>query len=131
MSIYANVTEQDLIILWKFAEQQKNESALRNKIRISKKNLDIKLAETLSHITKKLEVVNESTKNLGGSIKESNSEDNNKRALSNSSNFSESMREILGSLMNSRNSSKIAQNEFGQANILVVPIQYQELIQQK
>ena len=31
MSIYSNVTEQDLINLRKLAEQQKNQRALRNK----------------------------------------------------------------------------------------------------
>ena len=35
MSIYSNVTEQDLNILRKLAEQQKNQRALKNK----KKNL--------------------------------------------------------------------------------------------
>ena len=33
------------------------------------------------------------------------------------------MREMLGSLMNSRNSSKITEDELGKANILGVPIQ--------
>ena len=32
MSIFSNVTEQDLINLHKFAEQQKNQQAIKNKI---------------------------------------------------------------------------------------------------
>ena len=71
----------------------------------------------------KLDTINKSTRSLDEVIKESKSENNNTKALPNSFNFSESMREILGSLMNSRNSLKITQDESGQANILGVPIQ--------
>ena len=53
MSIYSNITEQDLISLRKLAEQQKNQRALKIKIRILKQTHDIKLAESLSPITKK------------------------------------------------------------------------------
>ena len=74
MSTYSNVTEQDLNNLRKLAEQQKNQRALKNKNRILKQTNDIKLAESLSPITKKLEEVNQSSKNLGEVIKESNSE---------------------------------------------------------
>ena len=65
MSIYPNVTEQDLIILHQLAEQQKNQRATKIKTRILKQTHDIKLAENLSPITKKLEEVNESTKKRG------------------------------------------------------------------
>ena len=68
MSIYSNVREQDLINLRKLAEQQKNERALKNKNKILKQTHDIKLAESLSPITKKLEDVN---KSISESIKES------------------------------------------------------------
>ena len=54
MSIYSKVTEEDLIGLRKFAEQQKNERALKIKNRKLKETLDIKLAESLSPITKKI-----------------------------------------------------------------------------
>ena len=64
MSIYSNVTEQDLISLRNLAEQQKNQRALKIKKRILKQTHDIKLAESLSPITKKVEV-NESTKKIG------------------------------------------------------------------
>ena len=55
MSIYSNVTEQDLIILCKLAEQQKNQRALKIKNRNLKQTHDVKIAESLSPITKKLE----------------------------------------------------------------------------
>ena len=52
MSVYSNVTEQDLINLRKLAELQKNRQALKLKNRILKQTHDIKLAESLSPITK-------------------------------------------------------------------------------
>ena len=61
MSVYSNVPEQDLIILRRLAEQQKDQRALKIKNRILKQTHDIKLAEIFSPITKKLE---ESTKKL-------------------------------------------------------------------
>ena len=54
MSIYSNVTEQDLNNLRKSAEQQKNQRALQIKNRLLKQTHDIKLAESLSPITKKI-----------------------------------------------------------------------------
>ena len=80
MSIYSNVTEQDMINLRKLAEQQKNQRALKIKNRILKQTHDKKLAESLSPITIKLDetteklgdVVEESTRNLGNVIKENN-----------------------------------------------------------
>ena len=47
MSIYSNVTEQDLDNLRKLAEQQKEHRALKIKIRILKQTHDVKLAESL------------------------------------------------------------------------------------
>ena len=123
MSIFSNVTEQDLISLRKLAEQQKNERALQTKNRILKQSHDVKLAESLSPITKKLDNINETTKIFCDVIKESNLENDNLKSLPNSSKFSISMRQMLGSLMNSRNSFKITQDEFGHANILGIPIQ--------
>ena len=61
MSIYSNVTEQDMINLHKLAEQQKSQRAHKIKNRILKQTHDIKLAESLSPITKKLDEVKEST----------------------------------------------------------------------
>ena len=60
MSIYSNVTEQDLIKLRKLAEQQRNDRALKIKNKILKQTHDIKLAEKLSPITKKMDDVNKS-----------------------------------------------------------------------
>ena len=137
MSIYSNVTEQDLINLRKLAQQQKNERALKIKNRILKQTHDIKLAESLSPITKKLD---ETTKKLGDVIKESNSENEinqgivpvevesedeniqtNLRALRNSSIFSDQMTKTLGRLVSSANSLKIKSTPSG-ATILGVSI---------
>ena len=52
MNIFSNVTEQDLINLRKLAEQQKNQRALKIKNRILQQTQDVKLAESLSPITK-------------------------------------------------------------------------------
>ena len=61
MSIYSNVTEQDLINLHKLAEEQKEQRALKIKKRILKQTHDVKLSESLSPITKKLDEVNKPT----------------------------------------------------------------------
>ena len=61
MSIYSNVTEQDLNILRKLAEQQKEQRALKIRNRILKQTHDKKLAESLSPITEKLGEVNKTT----------------------------------------------------------------------
>ena len=125
MSIYSNVSEKDLENLRKLADQQKNERELKIKNRILKQTHDVKLAESLSPITKKLDTINDSTKQITDAIKESNSNDKIK-ALPNSSKFSNSMKQMIGSLMNSRNSLKISQDDLGRANILCIPIQILE-----
>ena len=71
MSIYSNVTEQDLDNLRKLADQQKEQRALKIKNRILKQTHDLKLAESLSPITERLDKVKESTEKLGDVIKES------------------------------------------------------------
>ena len=68
MSIFPNMSEQDLITLRKLAQQQK-ERAGKTKNRILKQNHVIKLAERLSPITKKLDEVKETTQEKGGIIK--------------------------------------------------------------
>ena len=137
MSIYANVTAQDLDNLRKLAEQQKNQRALKIKNRVLKQTHDIKLAESPSPITKKLD---ETTKNLSDIIKKSNSENEmiqetvpveiepedeniqtNLRALPNSSIFSDLMTKTLGRLMSSPNSLKIKTSPSG-ATTLGVPL---------
>ena len=74
MSIYSNVTEQDLIILRKLAEPQKEQRALKVKKKILKQTHDIKLAESSSPITKKLD---ETTKKLRDVTEKSYSENEN------------------------------------------------------
>ena len=71
------MTQQDLIILLKLAEQQKNQRALKFKNRILKHTHDMKLAEILPAITKKLDVNNETTTQLGEILKKSAVEDGN------------------------------------------------------
>ena len=61
MSIYSNVTEQDLINLRKLAEQQKEQRALKIRNKTLKQTHDKKLAESLSPITEKLDEVNKTT----------------------------------------------------------------------
>ena len=126
MRIYLNVTEQDFSNLSKLAEQQKAQRAIKIKNRMLKQTHDLKLTDGLSPITTKLEEVGKSTKNSGETLKElisgkdknqdivrveiDSADDNiqsNIRALPNSNKFSSNMMEILGALINSRNSSKI------------------------
>ena len=136
MSIYLNVTEQDLINLRKLAEQQKHQRAEKIKNRNLKQTHDIKLAESLSPITKELDEVNKSTKKIGEANSENannqeivpveiESEDENiqinLRGLPNSSIFSELMSKTLGRLMSSLYSLKIKPSPSG-ATILGVPI---------
>ena len=137
MSIYSNITEKDLDILRKLSQQQKEQRALKIKNRILKQTHDIKLAESLAPLTKKLE---ESTKKITKVINPPNSEIENiqeivpveiesedeniqtdLRALPNSSMFSDQMTKTLGRLMSSLNSLKIIAFPSG-PTILGVPI---------
>ena len=79
MSLSSNVTEKDLINLRNLADQQKNQRALKIKNRNLKQTHDVKLAESLSQITKKLDEVNETTKNLGEIFIKSDVEDGNRQ----------------------------------------------------
>ena len=75
MSIYSNVTEQDLDNLRKLAQQQKEQRALKIKNRILEKTHDKKLAESLSPITKRLDLIeNNKGEKIGEIIKKSESE---------------------------------------------------------
>ena len=124
MSVYSVNSKEDMDNLHILANQQKEQRALKIKNRILKKTHDVKLAESLSPITKKLDTIDESTQKISDFIKESNKVD--LKTLPNSSKFSNAMRQMIGSLMNSRNSLKITQDESGRANILCVPIQISE-----
>ena len=75
MSIYSNVTEQDLINLRKLAEQQKKQRALKIRNEILKQTHDKKLAERLSPITTRLDLVeNNKGVRIGDIIKKSQQE---------------------------------------------------------
>ena len=75
MSIYSNVSEQDLINLRILAEQQKEQRAIKSKNRILKQTHDDKLAESLSPITKRLDSIeNNKGEKIGEIIKKSESE---------------------------------------------------------
>ena len=74
MSIFSNVTEQDLINLRLLAEQQKNQRAPKIKNRILERTHDVKLTESLSPITKRLDDVKESTRKIRDVIEESQPE---------------------------------------------------------
>ena len=65
MSIYSKLNEQNLINLRKIAEQQKNQRVLKIKNRILKRTHDIKIAESLSPTTKKIDEKKESTQKIG------------------------------------------------------------------
>ena len=71
MSFFSNVTEKDLDNLRKLADQQKEQRALKIKNRILKQTHVIKLAESSSPVTKRLDKLKESTEKLGDVIKES------------------------------------------------------------
>ena len=62
MSIYLDVTKEDMIELAKLSEQQKNERADKIEIRISKQTRDETLAETFKPLTKNNAGFSESTK---------------------------------------------------------------------
>ena len=76
MSINPHVTE-DMINLGKIAEQQNDQRALKNNNRNLKQTHDIKLAGSLSPISKKVDEVNETTKQLGELVTKSHVEDGN------------------------------------------------------
>ena len=132
MSIYSNVTEEDLEKLRKLSDQQTNQRAEKIKNRILKQTHDVKLAESLSPITKKLDevnksaqrflspinkkldTINKSTQKVGNIIKESNSE--NEIILSNL------LKNTFESLENTTNSLKINKDEDGNMSILSTPL---------
>ena len=66
------------------AEQQKNQRAIEIKNEILKQTHDKNLAEPLSHITKQLEKLDESTKKIGDVINEKDSENENQQKIDSS-----------------------------------------------
>ena len=123
MSIYSNVTEQDLINLRKLAEQQKSQRALKIKNRILKQTHDVKLAESLSPITKKLDTINETTKQL---VKKSDVEDGDTQtpAIENTP-ISQSLRDTLAYMKGNKNFFKLKQENDGKVywnGVLIKPV---------
>ena len=64
MSIHRTVTKQELIDLYKLAEQPKHQRAEENRKRKLEQTQDIKLAENTLRITKKLQKLDESTQKV-------------------------------------------------------------------
>ena len=108
MSIYSNVTQEDLDNLRKLAEQQKNQRAEKIKNRIIEKTHDKKLEESLSPITERLDEVDETTKKL---VKKSDVEDGNTQtpAIENTT-TSQSLRDTLSFKKRSKNFFKLEQD---------------------
>ena len=69
MSICSNLTELDLTSLPVSAEKQENQRAIKIENRNLKQTHDIKLAESLSLITKKLDNIDYTTKKLRENVK--------------------------------------------------------------
>ena len=120
MSIYSYVTEEDLIILRKVAEQQKEQRALEIKNRILKQTHDANLAGSLSPISKKLDEVNKSTQEIGGIIKKSQPSQNIKFILQNYesqtpaiaiTNISRSLLDTLAFMKTSKNFFKLTEDD--------------------
>ena len=133
-----------MINLRKLAEQQKEQRVKKIKIRILNQTHDVKLAESLSPITKNLD---EATEKITEVIKESTSENENNqekvpieviledsedenidnkigiKAFSNSFKFSDLTKTTMGKLMSSKNSLKSDQDgRTGGASINGIPV---------
>ena len=134
MSNYSNVTEQDLLNLRKLAEQQKEERALKIKNRILKETHNIKLAESLSPITKKLDEVKKTTqkslspitKQLAKIDKKSEVIDGNTQtpAIENI-NISRSLLDTLSFMKTSKNVFKLIEDDVGKVfwnEVLIKPL---------
>ena len=113
MSVYSNVTEEDLLSLEKLANEQKNEKARKIKNRIFKQTYNQKLAETFEPITKKIDEVVEGTKEL------ESPNDVNSLVIKTppGKTVSEEIAVKLGAMTGNRNQFKIAKNEQGQRTI--------------
>ena len=72
MSFYSNVAEKDLINLRKLAKQQKKQRTEKIKNIILKQTHVVKLSESFSPMTKKLDEVNKSTQEYVKSSKNHN-----------------------------------------------------------
>ena len=103
MSIYPNVTEQALNNLRNLAEQRKEQRALKTKYRSLKETHEVKLAKSLSPMTKKLDVIKEATKHFGELVKKSNVEDGDSQTPATVNvTVSESLRDTLAFMKGSK-----------------------------
>ena len=103
MSFSSNGTEGDLINLRELAEQQKEQRALKISYKIFKQTHDVKLAERLSPITKKLDTINKSTKQLGEIVEKLDVEDGNTQTPSiENTPITRSLRETLAFVKTSK-----------------------------
>ena len=123
MSIYSNVTEKDLDNLRKLAQQHKQERALKIKNTILKQTHDVKLAESLSPITKKLDEVK---KSISESVKKSDVEDGNTQtpALENT-NISRSLLDTVAFMKKSKKFFKLREDDDGKVywnEVLIEPL---------
>ena len=118
MSIYSNVTEQDLDNLRKLAQQQKEQRAIKIKNRILKQTHDFNLAESLSPITKRLDEGNKSTKQVGDIIKKSESQT---PAIENITG-TQSIRDTLTHMKGSKKFFKLEEKANGQVFWNKIPI---------
>ena len=109
MSVYSNVTEEDLLSLEKLAEQQKNEKARKIKKRIFKQTYDQKLAETFEPITKKIDKVVEATKELESSNVVNNFMLESPPGVT----MSRELFATVGKMVNARNEFKLDQKKGG------------------
>ena len=106
--------EEDLIILRKLAEQEKYQRAVETKNRILKPTHAIKLAEIISPMIKKLDVIIESTKNLGEIVEKSDDEDENTQTTAiQSKTGTQSLRDTLTLMKRSKIFYKLAEKSNG------------------
>ena len=126
MSIYSNVTEKDMDNLRKLADQQKNERAMKIKNRILKQTHDIKLAESLSPITKKLDEVSKSAQESLTPINEKldtiNDSTQKVGDIINHVNSSALLKETFNSLSKESNALKLIKDENDKLSINGIPI---------
>ena len=121
MSIYSNVTERDLVNLRKLADQQKEQRALKIKNRILKQTHDIKVAESLSPITTKLDEVNKSTQETLTPINEKLDTINESTLkvgdIINEFNSSDLLKNTFKSLEEPNNALKLVKDEAGNLSV--------------
>ena len=112
-----------MINLCKIAEQQKEQRVLKFKKGILKQTHDIRLAESLSPITKKLDEVNESTKQLGKIVKNTDVEDGISQtpAIKNIPG-TQSLRDTLTHMKGSRNFFELVEKDDGQVFWNKIPV---------